>query len=658
VFYVRACGPSQRLFLTALFCLALVVGWPVSAGAERDRAPTASAAAKPDGNGQTTGLLRRAKPGGGTPDSGKPSGSQSGSEEVTSGAGRNGASKPDRGASANPSAGKPDGGGAKPDGGNPGRGRGHGYGHEHHHGKPNGDGGGDGGGQPSGGDEEPAEPPGGGGGDIPVESGPPATTATTPSLAVPATPTAPPTPAPVSAPAPTAPSTPAPAGQAPRASDRPGAPVRDRRRTPTDASGVSPSTATGLASAAPFGALPASAVSAAAPDRRRTTKKASDKPKTVTRTVVRTVQRAVEVVPGFLWALIAGLAALSLAATAASSLLARRARRLDRQRAELLQDVGLLQAALLPDAPAQIAGAAAATAAYRPATSGPAGGDFYDVFALDTERLGIIVGRVSATGKRALGVTAHIRHVLRAYLEGGLAPRNALQVGADVLERHLGPDYACATVAIFDSATSQLTYAGAGMPAPIVLGSAAFEPVTSCAAPAIGMGVATGTRQTSVVLPAGATACLFTDGLLDGRIGGGRYGYRRASQAVEGLDAQGGADALLDRIATEADTSVDDTAVVMLRVEGRPADAILGGERRLEELELGSRELDGDRPVDFLRDCGVPTDTIPAMIEELRATATRLGGAVLRVRFGPGVPEAETGLRTMEILSAGAGPSA
>jgi hypothetical protein len=377
----------------------------------------------------------------------------------------------------------------------------------------------------------------------------------------------------------------------------------------------------------------------------------------VTRTVVRTVRRAVEVIPGFLWALIAGLGALSLLATGASSFLAGRARRLARQREALLQDVGLLQEALLPDAPAQIAGAAAASVAYRAATSGPPGGDFYDVFALDEERLGLIVGRASATGRRALGVTALIRHILRAYLEGGLQPRNALQVGADVLERHLGPDYACATIAVYDRATSRLTYAGAGMPAPIVLGSAAFEPVTACASPPIGMGVATGTRQTTVLLPAGAAACLYTDGLVDARVDGGRYGYRRAWHALETLDADADADALLDRVAVEADTSVDDIAAVLLRV-GRDVPASAGrGERRLEELELGRRELDGERPGLFLRDCGVPTSVIPEAVADLRETATQLGGAVLRVRYGAGVPEPETGLRTMEILSAVAGPS-
>ena len=464
---------------------------------------------------------------------------------------------------------------------------------------------------------------------------------------------------PAATPVATNPAAPGPAAQAPRASDTAGAPVSDRTPAGTTALGggrvFAGGPSGGLALAPASGATDGSSDSAGRTDRARRARPRA--PETVTRTVVRSVRRAVEVVPGFLWALIAGLGVLSLLATGASSFLAGRARRLARQREALLQDVGLLQRALLPEAPAQIGGAAAASVAYRAATSGPPGGDFYDVFALDEERLGLIVGRVSATGRRALGVTALIRHMLRAYLEGGLQPRNALQVGAEVLERHLGPDYACATVAVYDRATSRLTYAGAGMPAPIVLGSAAFEPATACAAPPIGMGVATGTRQTTVLLPAGAAACLYTDGLVDARVDGGRYGYRRAWHALETLERDADADALLDRVAAEADTSVDDIAAVLLRVGRDVPESASRGERRLEELELGRRELDGERPGLFLRDCGVPTSVIPEAVDDLRETATRLGGAVLRVRYGAGVPEPETGLRTMEILSAVAGPN-
>jgi hypothetical protein len=70
----------------------------------------------------------------------------------------------------------------------------------------------------------------------------------------------------------------------------------------------------------------------------------------------------------------------------------------------------------------------------------------------------------------------------------------------------------------------------------------------------------------------------------------------------------------------------------------------------VEELELAARDLRGERPGLFLRDCGVPTDRIEPLVADLRETGKRLGGAVLRVRVGPGVPEAETALRDMDVL--------
>ena len=244
----------------------------------------------------------------------------------------------------------------------------------------------------------------------------PAVVAAAPTPA--ATPT--PAPAPVSAPAPAsppaelpAPASPPDAGKSP-ASDSPGAPVSERlptRSGPAAPVAAPAGSAFGPPQSAPGAGAPAADEPPARPARRPRTRPRP--PRRITRTVVRTVRRAVEVVPPVIWALVGALAALSLLGTAGSSLLARRAKRLARQREALLEDVGLLQRALLPDAPEQIEGVSA-SAAYRPATSGPPGGDFYDVFALDAERLGVLVGRVSVSGKRALGVSALVRHVLRA----------------------------------------------------------------------------------------------------------------------------------------------------------------------------------------------------------------------------------------------------
>jgi hypothetical protein len=359
----------------------------------------------------------------------------------------------------------------------------------------------------------------------------------------------------------------------------------------------------------------------------------------------------VEVIPALVWLLVGALALFTLLGAAASWLLAARKRRLEDQREALLQDVGLLQRALLPPAPEQIAGVATSVA-YRPAAGPAAGGDFYDVFALDGERLGLLVGELSSSGRRALGVTALVRHTLRAYIEAGMAPRTALQVASRALEHQLGEDEATVTAAVYDRQSGMLTYASAGHPPPVVLGAAAFEPLTACGSPPLGSGETTGLRQTSVALPPGSTVCFYTDGVLEARVRDERFGYRRLTRALSGMGARADARELLDQVGQEADGSSDDMAACVLRVAQHVA-AVPEGEEihRLEELEISRKGLHGREPAEFLAACGVPSDQIEALVEEFRATGDRLGGGLLRVRVGPGVARADLSLAGANLLT-------
>ena len=362
---------------------------------------------------------------------------------------------------------------------------------------------------------------------------------------------------------------------------------------------------------------------------RRTTNEASP--------VVRTVRDIIEIVPGWVKLAIAALAALSLLLGGGYAVTALRARSLARQRSELLGEVGLLQRALLPVIPDEL-GALSASVAYRPADGPAAGGDFYDVLPLPGDRVGFILGDVSGHGRGALERTAFMRYTLRAYLEAGLEPRLALQVAGRVIGDNLGGDFATVLLAVHDAGDGSLTYACAGHPGPIVVHGRPFEPVTAGSSPPIGIGERTGLRQTTVPLPPGVLACLYTDGLIEARTADGLLGRERLERLVAGLDPGASATDLLERVSAETDFVSDDMATCLLT----PTASVTSGGFRSEQLELSADELAGPLPARFLDKCGVPADVSAEALDEAAQTAKRFGGVVIDVVFGS--------RRTVEVL--------
>ncbi len=354
--------------------------------------------------------------------------------------------------------------------------------------------------------------------------------------------------------------------------------------------------------------------------------------------IVRTITKIVDVVPPAMRMLIAGLLALALALALRSSLAALRARRLDRQRAELLADVGLLQAALLPTVPARL-GPVGTSVAYRPAAGPGAGGDFYDVFALEDGQLAVIVGDVSGHGRHALPHTALVRFTLRAYLEAGLSPRDALQTAGAVLERQLGDAFATVVLATYQPRERVLVYACAGHPPPIVLGAQpGARPVpalTICTAPPIGVGMRTGTRQTAISIPGRARVCFHTDGVTEARVGSELFGSARLADTLAELEPQESAASLLERVARRADARPDDMAACVLSIEGEDdAPTLL-----VEELELDREDAASVRTERFLRACGVQRGDVADVVHSARVAAGRARTVVLQVRRGEGQAE-------------------
>jgi hypothetical protein len=365
--------------------------------------------------------------------------------------------------------------------------------------------------------------------------------------------------------------------------------------------------------------------------------------------VTRTVRDVVEVVPEPLKAALALLAALAILFGGGYILAAARARRLSRQRRELMQEVGLLQAALLPPVPEKV-GAVRASVAYRPSDGPGAGGDFYDALTLPGGRAAFILGDVSGHGRAALAHTAFMRYTLRAYLEAGLEPRLALQVAERAVGGQLDGDFATVIVAIHDPSNGSLTYASAGHPAPIVTGGARHEPVLAAWSPPIGWGLPTGLRQTTIPLPSGAIACLYTDGLAEASTEDGILGRPRLAEIVGETGRDATAQDVLDAVSAEAVSVRDDMAACLIA----PVRHVSAGAFRTELLELGPSELHEGLAVRFLEECHVPVDAIERARDDARYVVDEHGGALMIVNFGVRGSRVEVLPRNVESLQVAA----
>lgn len=277
------------------------------------------------------------------------------------------------------------------------------------------------------------------------------------------------------------------------------------------------------------------------------------KPQTFGTRIVHALPAAVEV------ALIALVVIASLMSIDAY-LQGRRARRLNRQREGLLDDVGLLQAALLPQVPDH-AGDLLVSVGYRPAQGLAAGGDFYDVFQLDGNRTGIILGDVSGHGRESLIQAALVRYTLRTLMGEGHSLGEVLARADRYLETEMGSNFATVIVAIYDHASCELRYAKAGHEPPLITG---LETAAEESATPLGLGLAQEWPEFSHQLMPDETVCFYTDGLKEARRDGEQLGREYIERLVRsGLDAP----QLIARVQQDADAAGDDLAAVVLRMD-------------------------------------------------------------------------------------------
>ncbi|MDP5184724.1 SpoIIE family protein phosphatase [Blastococcus sp. BMG 814] len=267
-------------------------------------------------------------------------------------------------------------------------------------------------------------------------------------------------------------------------------------------------------------------------------------------------------------ALVAGQVAATVADAQAVAAERRRAEeraRSERARAQFFTDVAVtLQRAVL--GPTVLPEGFAVH--YEPAAGTlEVGGDWYDVVDLPGGGYGVVVGDVVGRGLPAAAVMGQLRSAGRALLLESRSPSHALEA----LDRFAAmvPGAAVSTVfcAVLDPRTGSLRYSSAGHP-PAVLAEADGGTRLLEDAASLPLAVVEGLDrpEAEVVLPAGSTLLLYTDGLVERRDEAMDEGIGRAAAALaEGrhlgpaeLKAQ-----LTERLLGDAPD--DDVAFVLVR---------------------------------------------------------------------------------------------
>lgn len=252
--------------------------------------------------------------------------------------------------------------------------------------------------------------------------------------------------------------------------------------------------------------------------------------------------------------------------------------------------------ATLPDiAGLEIAGA------YRPAGDGSeVGGDFYDVFQIQSGEWIVAVGDVCGKGVEAAVVTSFVRHSLRALAVQWDDPSQIIRALNSAMLAHASDRFCTLAVLrlLKEDDHFLVTISSGGHPLPLLVKAdgeiAEIGPAGSL------VGVLTQPRldDARYVLGVGDSLVIFTDGVTEARSEAGQFGVDGILSVLdEGVaSAAQVTDALLERVLEfQAGEARDDIAIVSLLVhEADPADVpdpTPAVPRGVEEKERALRAL-------------------------------------------------------------------
>lgn len=150
------------------------------------------------------------------------------------------------------------------------------------------------------------------------------------------------------------------------------------------------------------------------------------------------------------------------------------------------------------------------------------GGDLFDTFALDEDKIALVVGNAAGEGSASI-YTGEVRDVLRACLRECPYPARALSLlndylcDAAYLGGRAGTGGIALSLAVVDPVWAECTFAVAGAEPPLLLHAGGDVEIVEAAGPAIGAVPGFAYKTVSRPLGLGDTVLLATDAIVSER---------------------------------------------------------------------------------------------------------------------------------------------
>jgi serine phosphatase RsbU (regulator of sigma subunit) len=203
------------------------------------------------------------------------------------------------------------------------------------------------------------------------------------------------------------------------------------------------------------------------------------------------------------------------------------------------------------------------------------GGDFYDVFVLDTNKIGVLIGDVADKGVPSAIFMARAHALIIAEADSITSPGQVLrQVNKHITRLEKSTQFVTALYGVLDINTGMFEYARAGHEPPLLLhADGTVHRLPHNPGMALGLWENIALDEYSLQLPRESMLVMFTDGMTDCRNPRGvPFGLDKIKTTLSGLSvatAQAACDQLFDTLMYYQSGAKQDDDVTLLAVHSR-----------------------------------------------------------------------------------------